>query len=134
MKYNDGVALDANMRATICPQCQNEEFSEQAYHCRICGQILYNECEGGRDYNGNDYTHNNPGNARFCEQCGTKTRFLREGLLKPWNELPKDENGVVIITPFETAMPFVSSAQVSPAVAPDFLNDMQELDDGELPF
>ena len=122
MIYNDGVALDTNMRVVICPRCRNEEFSERVWHCRICGLHLYNECEGDHGFNGSGDQHNNPGNARFCEICGTKTRFFVEGLLKAWDDLPRDKDGNIITTPFappaqEIGIPFDSTD-----------------DDDELPF
>lgn len=83
MKYNDGVQMNDNMRVVICPKCRNEEYGDDAKYCRICGQMLFNECRGG-DYNGGAYEHRNPGNARFCELCGAETRFFQDGLLKPW--------------------------------------------------
>ena len=118
MKYNDGVALDDNMRVTICPRCQNEEFSDDAMHCRICGLMLFNECEGGDNYNG-AFEHRNPGNARFCEFCGARTRFFIDGLLKSWEELTGNKTNPN------------KSAAAKPVVQSPV---MDVIDDDDLPF
>ena len=50
MIYKDGYPMDSNLRVTACPLCGNEEFSDDAEFCRICGTVLYNNCEGQRIY------------------------------------------------------------------------------------
>ena len=40
MRYTDGFELDENYRVKICPRCENEEFSDDAIYCRICGAML----------------------------------------------------------------------------------------------
>ena len=92
MKYNDGFLMDENLRVTVCPKCGNEEFSERANFCRICGTSLYNFCDGEDiyDYDGNfDHheEHRNCGNARFCEKCGKPTAFLNAKYLRPYTEV-----------------------------------------------
>lgn len=88
MFYNDGVDIDGNSRAILCPKCKNEEFSGKAEFCRICGTGLYNKCEGEWDsYNDYLVQHDNPGNARFCETCGKPTLFFKEGFLKDWEQV-----------------------------------------------
>jgi hypothetical protein len=84
--------LDENLRVTQCPKWGNEQFSEDAEFCRICGVSLYNYCEGDDifDYNGNfDHTetHKNYGNARFCEKCGKPTIFYKQNFLLPYDEV-----------------------------------------------
>jgi hypothetical protein len=50
--------------------------------------MLYNECVGSEDDHGHIYgQHNCPGNARFCEVCGMKTKFFIDEILKPWQEV-----------------------------------------------
>ena len=94
MMYDDGFPMDENLRVTECPRCKNEQFSQEADFCRICGTPLYNLCDGKEiyDYQGNyqdtEY-HKNYGNARFCEKCGKETRFFKEKFLKPFNEIKK---------------------------------------------
>lgn len=45
-------------------------------------------CEGEQDiYNHQLYImHENPGNARFCQQCGKPANFAKQKLLLPWEE------------------------------------------------
>ena len=50
MIYDDGIAMDENGRAKACPVCGNEQFSEDADFCRICGFAVYNLCEGVQTY------------------------------------------------------------------------------------
>ena len=96
MIYNDGFPMDENLRVAQCPKCGNEQFSEEAEFCRICGASLYNLCEGEDiyDYNGNfDHheEHKNYGNARFCEKCGRPTQFFKERFLLPFDEVREDD-------------------------------------------
>ncbi len=87
VQYNDGVEYDEeSFRVKKCPVCDNDEFSEQAEYCRICGTSLYNKCEGVEQDNGYDgiyisNQHPNPSNARYCEICGKPTYFLLEHIL-----------------------------------------------------
>lgn len=101
MIYDDGTKMDENMRAIECPRCGNEEYSQGAKFCRICGLQAYNYCEGEPeyDYNGNQtdvHYHKNPSNARYCETCGNPTVFFKQGILKSWekvtNELEAEDN------------------------------------------
>lgn len=99
MKYLDGVPYDEDtLRVKICPVCSNEEFSDNATHCRICGTNLYNQCEGTEVYTGYGETnyvdqHSNPSNARFCEICGKPTYFKNAGILVEYKDYkePKPE-------------------------------------------
>lgn len=95
MIYNDGFPMDVDLKVTQCPKCGNEQFSNDAEFCRICGVSLYNLCEGEEiyDYNGNfDHReeHKNCGNARFCEKCGRPTSFLKETFLLPYDEVREE--------------------------------------------
>lgn len=68
-------------RVMICPACRNEEFSENARFCRICGTPACNTCADescGRACS--------PG-ARFCAACGSETVYARRGLLPGWKEV-----------------------------------------------
>ena len=88
MTYQDGVAYDKEtMRVKICPVCKNEEFSNDAEFCRICGTGLYNRCEGitTKD-SANRHMHINPSNARFCETCGKETYFYKTGILGSYKQ------------------------------------------------
>lgn len=88
MIYRDGYATDNNLRFVSCPKCGNEEYSQNALYCRICGFSAYNECEGYYDQEQCEHiNHRNVGNARYCEYCGQPTMLLKEKLLKPYTEV-----------------------------------------------
>lgn len=92
MIYNDGYETDNNLRFVRCPRCGNEEYSDEAKYCRICGCSAYNECEGSFDEDeygnrGLYQIHRNVGNARYCECCGQPTMLLKEKLLKSYKEV-----------------------------------------------
>jgi hypothetical protein len=91
MFYNDGVPFDENYKMTKCPICGNEEFSEKAIFCRICGSDIYNYCEGDveTDADGNEIHKNQhpcPSNARYCEICGKPTTFLKKNILVTYKD------------------------------------------------
>lgn len=95
--YEEGISLDENKRVLKCPQCENEQFNENAEFCKICGMKTYNYCLGEQiyDYHGNLYEvkyHKNDSNARYCETCGEKTEFYEKGLLQSWTEYQNDIN------------------------------------------
>lgn len=95
MIYDDGFAMDENLRVIRCPKCGNDRFSDDAGFCRICGILLYNLCEGEDvfGFRGNfDHReeHKNCGNARFCETCGRPTAFFRETYLLPYDEVREE--------------------------------------------
>lgn len=82
-----GIDLDDNNRVIQCPVCKNTEFSDDVDYCRICGTKLFNRCEGTwNEFDNYLMTHDNPGNARFCETCGKPTSFLKENILEPWHK------------------------------------------------
>lgn len=88
MIYRDGYETDNNLRFVSCPRCGNEEYSQNAQYCRICGFYAYNECEGYYDQEQCEHiNHRNAGNARYCEFCGQPTMLLKEKLLKPYTEV-----------------------------------------------
>lgn len=127
MFYNDGFGMDENLRVKECPNCSNEEFSDKAEFCRICGTALFNVCEGEDiyDYNG-DFNHHedhrNLGNARFCEICGKPTFFLTHKFLKPFSEVKHPAADRFLAH----NIPAVSGNTAQLLSDPD--------DDGELPF
>lgn len=95
MKYKEGVKLDENNHALICPRCDNEDIQEDALYCPICGGSLIQECANkiDRDYYGNDYVEqescgcrNMKSNARFCPACGNPTTFFTYNYLEPWEK------------------------------------------------
>ena len=127
MIYNDGFEMDDNLRVRECPNCGNEQFSERADFCRICGTSLFNTCEGTDvfdDYGNFDHheEHNNPGNARYCELCGKPTAFFKNGFLKPFKEV----KGASVQRFLGHTIELVSGNTAKVLDDPD--------DDGELPF
>lgn len=96
LEYKDGVKYDGDtFRVLICPKCENEEFSQDATYCRICGLNLFNLCPGkpqisdmGDEYR--DEQHRNPSNARFCETCGEKTLYFDSGILSDYETYKKE--------------------------------------------
>lgn len=90
MEYNDGVEFDKETcRVLKCPKCENEEFSDAADFCRICGTNLYNLCLGDAQENqwGDQYRenqHKNPSNARYCETCGKETIYFTSDILNDY--------------------------------------------------
>lgn len=87
MKKYDYVATDENGRFIECPQCGNTRFSEEARYCRMCGLYLYNNCTNEPDWIRDTCGRTNPGDARYCEYCGSKTVLMSLGLLKTWEEV-----------------------------------------------
>lgn len=79
MKYNTIYELNERGRATICPQCKNEDIADDANYCEICGASLINRCTN------TECNTIGSGKARFCKECGSKTEFGKRGYLKPWN-------------------------------------------------
>lgn len=85
----EGVELDKNSKAVICPVCQNEEPQDGEY-CSICGKHLVNRCTNvdGPWRSSNDGPTCGVlllGNARYCTYCGTESTFLNNEILKPWD-------------------------------------------------
>lgn len=71
-------------------------FSDHAEYCRICGLELINKCIPGtqQDSYGNYFDpepHENPPDARFCEQCGAPTvYFEKHELLRSYEDILKE--------------------------------------------
>lgn len=76
-KFYDGIETNEDNRVITCPVCDNEEFTEGLYYCKICGTERYNYCS---DYENCGQV--NDGNARYCKDCGSKTVFFNKGLLE----------------------------------------------------
>ena len=104
MIYRDGFGVNENKRFVKCPRCGNEEYSEEAMFCKICGLQVYNEYEGLSEYDGYGnlevIKHRNVGNARFCEYCGTKTMLFNANLLKPYDAVQNEQEQEDEIDPF----------------------------------
>lgn len=84
MIYNDGAPQNQDtLKVTMCPRCNNTEFTDNALYCKICGLSLYNRCLGENE---DREQHDNPSNARYCEICGSKTVYLFDKVLKEWHD------------------------------------------------
>ncbi len=88
VSYFDGVKLDKNGEACSCPVCNNSDISFTG-RCTKCSTPLYNYCSSIYS-NKSKCSYTNPGNARYCEMCGSETSFYSIGLLKPWEEVRKN--------------------------------------------
>ncbi|MPW25982.1 ImmA/IrrE family metallo-endopeptidase [Alkalibaculum sp. M08DMB] len=89
--FYEGIGVDENSKAVICPTCDNQQIDE-GEHCRICGEHLVNRCTNVDHYNRSDF--DGPicgallqGNARYCSHCGNPSTFLQNSLLKPWDKV-----------------------------------------------
>jgi Zn-dependent peptidase ImmA (M78 family) len=109
MFYN-GIEVDNESKAIVCPVCNNED-SNQGDYCSICGTYIVNRCTN-TDYPGRSEYDDEPcgalldGNARYCTHCGQQSTFLRDGLLKPWNESSHNETEVNIWDADSEDIPF----------------------------
>lgn len=95
--------LDLTGYPSFCPRCGNEELDYNKY-CNICGIYTRNICVGNYDNNYDQfgymiaiehYLENGckktlSGNSRYCPDCGGKSSYFFQGLLKNW-DLEKEE-------------------------------------------
>lgn len=94
--------LDLDGYPIICPKCENEELDSHNY-CNVCGIYTRNICIGDYESNfdsrgyaipivhflGNGCKKVLAGNSRYCPDCGGKSSYFFQGLLKNW-DLEKD--------------------------------------------
>jgi len=96
--FYEGIEVDKDSKAIVCPVCNNEDSIEGDY-CSICGTYIVNKCTND-DYPGrSEYDEDIcgkllTGNSRFCPYCGAESTFHRDKLLKPWDESIHDDNGL----------------------------------------
>ena len=95
MKYENNIEYDAiTKKIKKCPRCFNEEFSDDAFYCKICGLELINKCTGipYADDFGNypGQIHDNSPDARFCETCGASTVYNDRKILKSYIEIQEE--------------------------------------------
>jgi ribosomal protein L37E len=96
LKKHPFVQVDQKKRFLVCPRCGNKNFSDDANYCKMCGLYLYNSCtrtEVESD-SPSECGMINPGDARYCEYCGSPTRLLELGLLMTWEELIESQKEV----------------------------------------
>lgn len=102
----DGIEVDENSKAIVCPVCGNEE-PEDGEYCSICGTYLINKCTnddypGRNEFDGPICGAHLPGNARYCTYCGEKSTFLENKILKPWEkEIESNNDEVAASTYFD---------------------------------
>lgn len=97
MRYNK-YSLKDDGYPEKCPRCENEELEESNY-CNVCGVYVRNICIGTYDNNFDslgypvpitDFLENGckkalAGNSRYCPDCGGKSTYYFQGLLKSWD-------------------------------------------------
>ena len=103
MKYSS-IELDENNFPFSCPRCENEDIDSSDKFCSICATYLRNICIGSGPFDENSFSpyptfelyketqgcgKTLPGFARYCPDCGGKSSYYFQGLLKNWN-LEKD--------------------------------------------
>lgn len=123
------VQIDENGRFSLCPRCGNDDISEEATYCKMCGFYLFNKCINDSAYNDSmvnfDYGQYcgaiNDGDARYCEHCGSPTILTRAGLVTTWEEWRQYKEEVVAT---EEEDPF----------SDDDESDGIEISDDDLPF
>ena len=74
----EGIEQTEYRRPVKCPNCGNEEISDNANYCMICGEYIINDCTFS---NCGMVGEMLPGNARYCPYCGAPSRYLRKGFL-----------------------------------------------------
>lgn len=91
MKYPE--VSHTNGKMDQCPICENEEILDGANHCNQCGVYLLNYCYNYVNSNGyDDFSKCSsvlPYNSRCCHICGQDSTYLRNKLLKSWEEEQK---------------------------------------------
>lgn len=89
-RYSDGIKLDKHGEAYECPSCGDNSGGFLNENCSKCGISLYNYCMQSLESKATrKCSYPNPGNARYCEMCGTETYFYKKGFLHPWKEAQK---------------------------------------------
>lgn len=88
-----------------CPRCENEEIEATSY-CNVCGIYTQNICLGSYESNFDSFGYPLPitdfldggcgkhlaGNSRYCPDCGGKSSYFFQGLLKNWDIEKKEQN------------------------------------------
>lgn len=85
----EGIEMDSNNKALVCPVCKNEHIVENGEFCKICGTKLINECMESYNPERDDFKPSCEkgkrldGSSRFCPYCGNPSSFLQNGILNP---------------------------------------------------
>lgn len=91
MKY-DFINLNDLNKAIICPTCENENTNIEGEYCQICGSHIKNLC----GFCGEELS----GDARFCNHCGSISKFFENGYLADWKIAQQDINDELTIDEF----------------------------------
>ena len=106
MVYESDIKYDPKTnRIKECPRCKNEIFSDGAQYCRLCGLELVNKCipepwDDSFGYSHDSEAHDNPPDARFCEQCGAPTVYYQK------HELLKSSEEALNVNPGDKKQEF----------------------------
>jgi len=132
------VQIDENGRFSLCPRCGNNDISDEATYCKMCGFYLFNKCINDSAYNDSivnfDYRQYcgaiNDGDARYCEHCGSPTILTRAGLVTTWEEWRQYKEEVAATK----EDPFSNASNAKDPFSDDDESDGIELSDDDLPF
>ncbi|NTW70642.1 MAG: ImmA/IrrE family metallo-endopeptidase [Eubacteriaceae bacterium] len=80
LTYSDSYNVDLNGRAFPCPKCGNDHYGKDDESCNVCGSGLVNMCTNPTC----STFYLNDGESRYCNDCGSPTTFLRDGILNDW--------------------------------------------------
>ncbi len=81
--YYNGIEVNSNSEALVCPVCGDDSGCFLSSNCKNCGANIINTCS--KENNPNCDYHS-PGNGRYCEICGSKTVFFENRYIRPWYE------------------------------------------------
>ena len=104
MRYSKYM-LNEDGYPTKCPRCENEELDNNAF-CNVCGLYAQNICIGVWESNYDNWGNLIPiqsvlndgcrkilaGNSRYCPDCGGKSPYFYQGLLKNWDIEKKEHD------------------------------------------
>lgn len=95
MIYKIQYKLNENSRLCQCSVCENENISNVATYCQICGAPVQNKCTSCGKLASAD--------ARYCIYCSSKTTFNSK-LLQDWrselDEITSEKNANYVINSF----------------------------------
>lgn len=83
MKETNNIMKYNYYNYKVCDNCQNEYIIKNSNFCHVCGTDLRNLCTNENCKNNNISL---PYNARFCNLCGAKSTFFKDGKLNTWSD------------------------------------------------
>lgn len=104
MRYSK-YKLNEDGYPTKCPRFENEELDNDAF-CNVCRLYAQNICIGVWESNYDNWGNLIPiqsvlndgchktlaGNSRYCPDCGGKSTYFYQGLLKNWDIEKKEHD------------------------------------------